>query len=118
VEEGWIGKPETNRILKRYLRPLKDRKVDTLIPGCTHYPFLQKDIERIMGKNCTVLDGPAIVADKLEDYLHRHPEIESRVTRQGKVTYVTTDDPARFKLFGEKFLAHSIREVEKIPLGP
>lgn len=117
VEEGWTGKPETNRILKRYLRPLKDRKVDTLIPGCTHYPFLQKDIERIMGKNCTVLDGPAIVADKLEDYLHRHPEIESRVTRQGKVTYVTTDDPARFKLFGEKFLAHSIREVERIPLG-
>ena len=117
VEEGWVGRPETNRILKKYLRHLKDRKVDTLIPGCTHYPFLQKDMERIMGKNCTVLDGPAIVADKLENYLHRHPEIEAVVTREGKVTYVTTDDPGRFKLLGEKFLSQDIPEVEKLTLG-
>ena len=113
VEEGWTGKPETNRILKKYLRHLKDRKVDTLILGCTHYPFLQKDIERIMGKNCKVLDGPEIVADKLEDYLHRHPEIEGRVTRNGKGVYCTTDDPERFKRFGEKFLGQTIAQVEK-----
>jgi glutamate racemase len=117
VEEGWAGKPETNRILKKYLRHLKDRKVDTLILGCTHYPFLQKDIGRIMGKNCKVLDGPEIVADKLQDYLHRHPEIETRLSRNGKVCYYTTDDPQRFKLFGEKFLKHSIREVDKLTLG-
>jgi glutamate racemase len=117
VEEGWVGRPETNRILKKYLRHLKDRKMDTLILGCTHYPFLQKDIERIMGKNCKVLNGPEIVADKLEDYLHRHPELESRLTRNGEVTYFTTNDPARFKLFGEKFLGQRIREVEKFILG-
>lgn len=113
VEEGWTGKPETNRILKKYLRHLKDKKVDTLILGCTHYPFLQKDTERIMGKNCKVLDGPEIVADKLEDYLHRHPEIETRVTRNGTVTYFTTDDPERFKRFGEKFLGQTLDQVEK-----
>jgi len=117
VEEGWVGRPETNRVLKKYLRRLKDRKADTLILGCTHYPFLQKDIERIMGKNCKVLNGPEIVADKLEDYLRRHPEIESRVTKNGEVTYFTTDDPARFKLLGEKFLGQRIREVEKLTLG-
>lgn len=117
VEEGWVGKPETNRILKKHLRPLKDWKVDTLILGCTHYPFLQKDIERIMGENCNVLNGPEIVAEKLEDYFHRHPEIESRVNKNGKVAYFTTDDPARFKLFGEKFLGKRIREVEKLTLG-
>jgi glutamate racemase len=112
VEEGWVGRPETNRILKKYLRHLKDRKADTLILGCTHYPFLQKDIERIMGKNCKVLNGPEIVADKLEDYLRRHPEIESRVTKNGEATYFTTDDPARFRRFGEKFLGQRITHVE------
>lgn len=116
VEEGWVGRPETNRILKKYLRHLKDRKVDTLILGCTHYPFLQKDIIRIMGKNCKVLDGPEIVADRLEDYLHRHPEIEGRVTRNGKATYFTTDDPERFRRFGEKFLSQTIAHVEKVKL--
>jgi glutamate racemase len=112
VEEGWVGRPETNRILKKYLRHLKDRKADTLILGCTHYPFLQKDIERIMGKNCKVLNGPEIVADKLEDYLRRHPEIESRVTKNRQVTYLTTDDPERFRRFGEKFLGQRITHVE------
>jgi glutamate racemase len=117
VEEGWVGKPETIRILKKYLRHLKDRQVDTLILGCTHYPFLQKDIERIMGKSCKVLGGPEILADKLEDYLRRHPEIESRITRSGKVSYFTTDDPERFTRFGEKFLGRNISEVEKLAFG-
>jgi len=117
VEEGWVGKPETNMILKKYLRRLKEKKIDTLIPGCTHYPFLQKDIERIMGKNCKVLDGPDIVSEKLTDYLSRHPEIDGKISRRGEVRYVTTDDPDRFKLFGEKFLGQRIAGVERVTLG-
>jgi glutamate racemase len=117
VEEGWVGKPETNMILKKYLRRLKDAKVDTLILGCTHYPFLQDDIERVMGKNCKILNGPDIVAQKLRDYFHRHPEIEGRMSRSGRTTFFTTDDPERFKLLGEKFLGQRIDRVEKVTLG-
>ena len=117
VEEDWIGKPETNMILKKYLRRLKRKKIDTLILGCTHYPFLQRDIERVMGKNCRVLNGPATVSVKLSDYLLRHPEIERRIVRNGTVTFCTTDDPGRFRLFGKKFLRHNIPEVEQAVLG-
>jgi glutamate racemase len=117
VEEGWVGKPETNTILKKYLRQMKSKKVDTLILGCTHYPFLEKDIERIMGKNCRVLRGPEIVAQKLEDYLCRHPEINARISRQGRRLFFTTDDPRRFKILGEKFLGQKIQEVEKVDLS-
>lgn len=111
VEEGWVGKPETNSILKKYVRPLKSTAIDTLILGCTHYPFLKNDIARIMGKNCRVLDAPAIVADKLTDYLHRHPEIQTRLTRNSTRTFYTTDDPERFKSFGENFLGRKIGDV-------
>lgn len=116
VEEDWVGKPETNMILKKYLRSLKSKKIDTLILGCTHYPFLKKDIARIMGKNCHVLDAPAIVADKLVDYLKRHPEIEERLLREGNRAFYTTDDPKRFKAFGEQFLGRNIFEVKSISL--
>jgi glutamate racemase len=116
VKEDMVGKPETNMILK-YLRHLKDKKIDTLILGCTHYPFLQKDVERIMGKNCRVLNGPTIVSQKLSNYLHRHPEIEGRISKGGGVVFLTTDDPARFRVIGEKFLSQKIREVEKVALG-
>ena len=117
VEEGWVGKPETNMILKKYLRRVKEKKVDTLILGCTHYPFLQKDIERIMGKGCRVLNGPDIISEKLADYLRRHPEIEERVSKGRQVFYCTTDDPEMFRSLGEKFLGRKIGQVEKVALG-
>jgi len=117
VEEGWAGKPETNMILKKYLRHMKSKKVDTLILGCTHYPFLATDIERIMGKNCRIIRGPEVVAAKLKDYLCRHPEIDKRVSRQGRRLFFTTDDPGRFRLRGEEFLGGKIEGVEKVDLS-
>ena len=117
VEEGWVGKPESNMILKKYLFRMKRYKIDTLILGCTHYSFLEKDIARIMGKNCRVLNGPETIAYKLKDYLARHPEIETRIPKNKMVTYCTTDDPQRFRVFGEKFLNQNIPRVERVMIG-
>jgi glutamate racemase len=116
VEEDWVGKPETNMILKKYLRPLKSKNIDTLILGCTHYPFLKKDIERIMGKNCLVLDAPEVVANKLVDYLQRHPEIEKKLLKSRKLAFYTTDDAEKFRDFGEKFLGQRISLVQTAAL--
>ena len=116
VEENWAGKPETNMILKKYLWPLKSRHIDTLILGCTHYPFLKKDIERIMGRNCHVLDAPGIVTGRLVDYLQRHPEIEEMLSRNRQNGYYTTDDTERFSDFGEKFLGRRISHVRTVIL--
>jgi glutamate racemase len=118
VEEGWVGKPESNMILKKYLTRVKRKMIDTLILGCTHYSFLEKDIARIMGKNCRVLNGPETISRKLADYLIRHPEIEVRIPQNRTVTYCTTDDPHRFRIFGEKFLNQNIPSVEKIVMDP
>jgi glutamate racemase len=117
VEEGWGGKPETNMILKKYLRPLKTNKIDTLLLGCTHYPFLRGDIMRIMGKNCQVLDAPGIVAEKLVAYLGHHPEIDQRLPKGGKRMYFTTDDAERFMSLGGRFLGQHIQGVERVVLG-
>ena len=116
VEENWVGKPETTMILKKYLRPLKSKHIDTLILGCTHYPFLKKFVERIMGKNCHVLDAPGIVANKLDNYLQRHPEIETELSKSRQRVFYTTDDPERFKDFGEKFLGQRISRVRTADL--
>jgi glutamate racemase len=116
VEEGWASKPETKTILKKYLAGLKTKNLDTLILGCTHYPFLQEQIQRIMGREVKVLDSPTIVAEKLEDYLKRHPEIESKLEKSGKRIFYTTDDAEKFKSFGEKFIGTKIGKVLKIEL--
>jgi glutamate racemase len=118
VEEGWIKKPETRSILKKYLFPLKHANIDTLILGCTHYPLLQKEFERKMGKRCTVINSAKAQAERFADYLQRHPEIESNLSKNGTTTFYTTDDPKRFRELGNGFLDQKIGagSVQKIEL--
>jgi glutamate racemase len=117
IEEGWADKPETRMILKKYLRSLKNGNIDTLILGCTHYPFLYKEFCRIMGKNVKVPHPGEIVAKKLKDYLARHPEIESKLTKNEKRFYLTTDDPERFGQIGGQFLNNKPGNVEKVNIN-
>ena len=56
VEEGQVEGPEVEEIAEIYLKPLQERGVDTLILGCTHYPFLRPVIEGIMGKGVNIID--------------------------------------------------------------
>lgn len=116
VEEGWADRPETKKILRKYLRPLKDKKIDALILGCTHYQILIKEIKRIMGKRVFVLNSPEIVAEKLIDYLKRHGEIEKKLGKNKKREFFITDDPKRFKEMGERFLGNEIKKIEKVEL--
>ena len=62
-------------ILKKYLRPLKAKQIDALILGCTHYPFLYKEIKKIMGRRNYCSASREIVAASLKDYLSRHTEL-------------------------------------------
>ncbi|MBA7532234.1 Glutamate racemase [subsurface metagenome] len=72
IEMGQFETAETYRIAKEYLKPIKDAQVDTLILGCTHYPFLQKEISDVMGSEVriinpaynTVLDLKKILEEK------------------------------------------------------
>jgi len=113
VEEGWTGKPEAKMILKKYLRPLKIKQTDTLILGCTHYPLMINDIRRIMGKNVKIVDPAAVVAERLDNYLNRHEEIEKKLSKNKNVVFYTTDDVNKFKNLGRKFLGKEIKEVKK-----
>lgn len=56
VEEGWFNEPETLQIAKKYLLPLKKIGIDTLILGCTHYPYLREVIVEVMGKEVALID--------------------------------------------------------------
>lgn len=117
IEENWYKKPETKMILKKYLRQLKSANPDTLILGCTHYPFLIKEFNQIMGKKVQVPHPGKIVAASLEDYFKRHPEIENQLAKTGKRQFLTTDDTERFEQVSQQFLGNKLDHVEKITLS-
>lgn len=116
IEEGWHNKPEAISILKKYLRPLKSKNIETLILGCTHYPLMEKHFKRIMGKKVKILTSGQITAESLQNYLKRHPEIEKKITRKGTRQFFTTDDPEKFKQFTEKNFGMKIPMPQKITL--
>lgn len=116
IEENWIKKPETKMILNKYLRELKMKKVETLVLACTHYPFLLKDIKRIMGKSCLVFDPGKVVSDSLGDYIGRHSEVKLKINKKGSVYFYATDNLEGFATLGKFFLGKKLDNLEKIDL--
>jgi len=108
VEAGEEKSPATEIILKRYLRPLTKKNIDTLILGCTHYGLLQNKIRKIIGKKIEIISEGKIVAEKLKDYLIRHPKIEKTLTKNKKIKFLTTDLTDKFKILGSKFFQKEI----------
>ena len=115
IEEGQINRSETMKILRNYLRPLKNQKIDTLILGCTHYPILFKQFQSVCGKNIEVLDSSKIIVEKLKDYLNRHPEIEEKLEKGSNHRFLVTDLTGKFYQNAENWLGEKIK-LEKIKL--
>lgn len=84
VEEGWLNKRETKMILRRYLHPLKNKQIDTLVLGCTHYPLLTKLIQARIGKRVKLIDSSIETAHHVKEYLSRNPEL---VPKQNRVVH-------------------------------
>ncbi len=116
IEEGWSRQPETKKILKKYLRPLKIKQAQILIPACTHYPILYKEIKDIMTKRCHVLNSGVLIANSLKIYLARHPEYKINSVKNPYINFFTTDDTKRFRVMAKKFLDVDVEKIKKVCL--
>ncbi len=86
----------------------KDKDMDTLILGCTHYPLLIEVIKKYVPEEIEILTQGHIVAEKLIDYLQRHPEMEKRLTKGGTREYQTTESVETFESKAALFLEKEI----------
>ncbi len=91
VEEGWTNKRETKMILRRYLHPLIDKQIDTLVLGCTHYPLLKDLIQPRIGRRVTLVDSSIETAKYLKNLLQENPEIVTRPEGEVAHRYYVTD---------------------------
>src|SRR3989338_4600373 len=78
VEEGILSGSLIEIVLKRYLSPLLDRKVDTLILGCTHYPLLHHTIQKVVGSKVRLIDSAPATVAKLKGVLTNNGEIRKK----------------------------------------
>jgi glutamate racemase len=115
VEEGWLDEPETWQIAEKYLSPLKDKGIDTLILGCTHYPLLKELLSKIMGQGVSLIDTPEATAKAVQRMLG-----EKNLLRKGNhkpvYKFFVSDDPEKFLELGRRFLGKSIDKAERVNL--
>ncbi|MBQ4154819.1 MAG: glutamate racemase [Clostridia bacterium] len=116
VEEGWIDADDevTYNTAKRYLAPIIEGRVDTLILGCTHYPALEKVIANIMGDGVTLINMGTSVAQKVKATLESTNSFADKVTVD---KYYVSDRAASFSAIAKNLLGHNIEEcVEQVKL--
>jgi glutamate racemase len=116
IESGWNDQQEIKEILEKYLQPLKKAKVDVLVLGCTHYPFLTRQICQIMGKDCKIYNSGEIVAKSLQEYLKRHDDLGVVWHPKPKLMFYTTGGVGMFKLLGDRFLGRKIEHIQRVKL--
>ncbi len=113
AEEGMFYHPITLSVAEMYLAEMRDRKVDTLILGCTHYPLLKKAISEVMGSDVRLVDSAESIARHIKEYL----KITNNLSNSsGGVKYFVTDSPESFKRVGEMFMGEEIEDIELIDI--
>lgn len=98
IENNQHSTPGGRYFIEEDLRLLlsKDPQIDTLLLGCTHYPLLLETIQSSLPAHVEVIPQGTIVANSLEDYLLRHPEIATKCSQAGTTRYLTTENAQDF----------------------
>jgi len=88
AEEGWINDPVTDFVIARYVKPLLENKIDTMILGCTHYPILRQAIQKACGPDVHLVDSGLAICDSISEIIL---DITGNRKQKGSIHFCTTD---------------------------
>jgi glutamate racemase len=97
-----------DKFVEMYFAPLKDRGVDTVILGCTHYPLLIEAIQRYLGPKVAVVECSRAIAQDVEELVG----IEGSKAAASDTKYFVTDEVSKFNYLATAFLGE--REVQAV----
>ena len=116
VEEGWEDDPLTNLVIYRYLNPIVQNKIDTLILGCTHYPALRTGIMKVAGPSIEIVDSAEVIATMLRADLESGRLKPSQNSSPLKI--MTTDVSESFREVAARLMRpHAIPELQLVDIG-
>ena len=113
VEEGWAGDGIADIAARKYLSALKEKKIDTVILGCTHYPLLKPAIQKVMGKTVKLVDSAEETAKEARNLLEacglKYPG-----RRAGRSKFYVSDAPGKFLTVAKRFLGKDVKTAEQV----
>ncbi|MBW2131930.1 MAG: aspartate/glutamate racemase family protein [Deltaproteobacteria bacterium] len=117
VEEGWAKRPETARIAKKLVHPLKARQIDTLILGSPFLSVIEAKIAAKAGKKVKIVNSDMTLAGAVNTAIKNNPDLARPPEKTGGVTIRVTDNPAGLKEKCEKWFRSRVR-LEVVSLSP
>lgn len=120
VEEGWFSADDSVVLttVERYLKPLKDMEIDTLILGCTHYPVLEKAIEKVAGEGVTLINMGKATAEYIKEFLTQNGSL-TKSGDIGEINFFVSDKAESFRKTASILLDGEIDEetVKQVSIG-
>ncbi len=110
IESGQLNAPETAALLAQHLQPMRTAGVDTLVLGCTHYPFLMPLIRNQLGSSVLIVDTSQAVVRQLARQLEAH-RIPSEAAGRRSVLLLSTADGARLHSMAMQLLRSDMAEL-------
>jgi glutamate racemase len=108
VERGNTDSDQVHVLAERLLAPVIDAGVDTLLLGCTHYPYLARTIGEVMGRAVVLVSSADETAFEVYRVLGDRGE-----SRRGSHTFVSSGDPSWFVALGQRLLGPELSGVEE-----
>jgi len=119
VEEGWTDHPVTEQVAHIYLDALfksGPAGADVMVLGCTHYPLLKPLLQRVMGPGVTLIDSAQETAAELARVLEAGC-LAAPASRPAVHRFAVSDDQARFRQVGARFIGERLGSAELVPMG-
>jgi glutamate racemase len=117
IELGKLTDGETRRLIETYLRCLQEKGIDTLVLGCTHFPFVIDVIQDILGMSIRIVDPNGELVRELTEVLTDLNGLRKGVTRRQDHRFIVSRFPDTFQRVGSALLGWPIPAVEEIAVG-
>lgn len=116
VEEGFVNDPITEMVAERYLQKMKKEKVKTIILGCTHYPVLKSDIQKVLGTDVNLVESGEVLSSRLSA-LFESKVLPKNPGNNRQIRICITDITDHFEHLAKKLMSpESIGTLEKVIL--
>ncbi len=110
IENGEFDSKGADYFVKKYLDQLfsQSKQIDAVLLACTHYPLLEAKIKAYAPPTVKFISQGDIVAQSLALYLENHPEIAQKCSKNGQISFFTTDNEQVFEQQGSLFFGQKI----------
>ena len=103
IENGEMNSPEMSDLLQKYLTPMIEQNIDYLVLGCTHYPYLIPQIEKIIPKNIKIIDSGEAVARQTKSILENKVGFRNSLEKSTQIFYTNANPKVLSEIVGNEY---------------